>query len=153
NRNKTLLIPVRDDDHRHHAVLIQPDHFDLHADQWVHPFGSWFDDMLLLYQRRGSGSTDGREIRRLTQARTVDGGALADERGADESLKERVRPIRSGLQLWVELASQVPGMILQLNDLDQAVVGREPRKDEPAPHERRTVLVVYLVAVAVPLVN
>src|SRR5690606_13827526 len=40
NRYKPLLVAVSNDYDWNHVVLIQPDHFHLHSDHWVHPLGS-----------------------------------------------------------------------------------------------------------------
>src|SRR5260370_21356449 len=66
---------------------------------------------------------------RLGEGRRVSGPTLL-ARSAYEPGEQGVRPGGSRLQLGVELAADEPGVIGQLDHLDQRAVGREPG----APH-------------------
>ena len=50
--------------------------------------------------------------------------------GADELPEERLRPGGPALELGVELRRAEPGVVGQLDDLDQATVGRPAAEDE-----------------------
>ena len=75
------------------------------------------------------------------------------ERRRDEPAEQRMRPIRPALELGMELAGHEPRVVAQLDDLDQATVGRLAGQQHAAPLERVAVLVVDLEAVAMPLVD
>ena len=45
------------------------------------------------------------------------------EAGADEGGKERMRRERLGLEFWMELAAEEPGVIGHFDDLDVHAVG------------------------------
>src|SRR5205085_8483119 len=80
---------------------------------------------------RSYGGTLGRDALAGSRTRTVEGCA-------DEAAEERCRPGRPRLELRMELASDEPGMIGKLDDLDKpALLERaahdKPRLDEPVP--------------------
>src|SRR5690606_18475066 len=75
------------------------------------------------------------------------------ERGADEGRKERVRFEGFRLQLRMELDSDEPGMLGQLDDLRQHTVGRRAGKPQADLFETALVVDVRLVAAAVPLAD
>jgi len=77
-------------------------------------------------------------------------GAIALERCDDELAEERRGSCRARLELRVELARDEPRVIGQLDDLDETALLERPRDDEPVLDELVAVLVVDLVAVAVP---
>src|SRR4051794_11626737 len=54
------------------------------------------------------------------------------ERCGNEPVEQRVRSLRSRLELRVELARHEPRVILQLDDLDETAVGDRPDKGMPA---------------------
>src|SRR5262249_39824626 len=71
-------------------------------------------------------------------------------RRPDEVLEERVAREGLGLQLRVELAAEEPRMVaVELDDLDEFPIGGHPRERESGLPQRREVLLVDLVAVAV----
>src|SRR5690348_2872485 len=83
------------------------------------------------------------------------GTALARtvERGADELAEERRRPGRPRLELRVELRRDEPGVIGQLDDLDEPSLLERPADHEARGDELLPVGVVDLVAMAVALRN
>src|SRR5664280_667995 len=74
-------------------------------------------------------------------------------RRADEPIEERVRPLGAALELRVELTGDEPGVILQFDDFDEAPGRRLAGQHHTGSLEERTVSVVDLEAMAVPLVN
>ncbi len=72
-------------------------------------------------------------------------------RRADEPSKERVRAVRTRLELGVELAADEEGELGKLDHLDELAVRRDSRDREPRVGERLAIGVVDLEAVAVPL--
>src|SRR5919198_3589388 len=79
--------------------------------------------------------------------------AALQVRGPDEIAEERVRPVRPRAELGVELARHEPGVVGQLDDLDQAAIRRQTAEDHPRLVHHLAVLVVELETVAVPLVH
>ena len=75
------------------------------------------------------------------------------ERRLDEPVEQRVRPLRPGLELGVELAGHEPRVVLELDDLDEPAVGRLAAQQHARRLERLAVAVVHLEAVAVALVD
>src|SRR3990172_7531897 len=75
------------------------------------------------------------------------------EGGLDEGGKERMRLPRPGAQLRVELAGHEPGMVGELDDLHELLLGPEARDPEAVLFHVLQVLVVYLQTVAVALLN
>src|SRR5581483_6693483 len=73
------------------------------------------------------------------------------ERRGDEAAEERRGPRRPRLELRMELARHEPGVVGQLDDLDEPAVLIGAGDDEPVVDEPVAVDVVHLVAVAVPL--
>ena len=73
------------------------------------------------------------------------------EGGADELAEQRRRAVGAALELGVRLRAHPERMAGQLDELDQAAVGRGPRAHEARPLELAPVAGVELVAVAVPL--
>ena len=61
--------------------------------------------------------------------------------------------IGARLELGVELGAQVEGVIAQLDDLHQAVIGREAAEDQPVGGEQLAEFIIELEAMAVPLVD
>src|SRR2546422_5370471 len=84
------------------------------------------------------------------QRRLAPAGAALQGR-LDEALEERVALHRPRLELGVELAGDEPGMVAELDHLDQRPVGRHAGEPEPALLEPLAIGVVHLVAVAVTL--
>jgi len=80
------------------------------------------------------------------------GGAL--RRGRHEGAKKRMRAVRTGAELRVELRAQHPRMQhpVKLGDLDQPAVGRKAEKRMPAAASAR-VAVVELPTVAMALTD
>src|SRR5579864_3708258 len=70
----------------------------------------------------------------------------AGEGGADELAKERVRTVRPALELRVRLGSNPERVLGELDELDEPLVGREPRATEPSIFEALPEAVVHLVA-------
>jgi len=82
------------------------------------------------------------------------GGRLAaGVRRAHELPEQRVRPRGARAELRVELPRHEEGMAGQLDDLDEAPVGRQAREHEPAPREDLVVHGVHLEPVPVTLVH
>src|SRR5437773_4354790 len=79
--------------------------------------------------------------------------AALQERRLDEIAEKRMRPVRSRAELGMELAGHEPGVVGELDDLDQAAVRREPAEDHPGLAHHLAVLVVELEAVTMPLVD
>src|SRR5205809_4806879 len=79
--------------------------------------------------------------------------AAVQERRLDEIAEKRMRPVGSRAELRVELAGNEPGVVGELDDLDQAAVRREPAEDHPGLAHHLAVLVVELEAVTMPLVD
>src|SRR5919108_294966 len=70
-----------------------------------------------------------------------------------ELAEQRMRPAWTRAEFRMELRSNEPGMILELDDLDQAIVGRGPREDHARLPHSFPEGVVELEAMAVPLVD
>src|SRR6266540_2294668 len=87
---------------------------------------------------------------RLGEGRRAPGPALLARR-AHETGEQGVWPGGSGLELGVELAADEPGVIGQLDHLDQRAVGREPGAAHPVFGEHVAVGVRHFVAMTVPL--
>src|SRR3954451_15562993 len=73
------------------------------------------------------------------------------ERRADEALEERCGPRRPRLELGVELARDEPGVVGQLDDLDEPALLERPADDETRVDELIAEEVVHLVAVPMAL--
>jgi hypothetical protein len=88
-------------------------------------------------------------------SRGVGGEATLLERqgGANETIKERVRPKRTTGEFWVELARHKPWVIGEFNDLYKAPVWRDAREVHPGRLKLRLEAICHLKAVAVPLVG
>src|SRR5439155_6172232 len=91
-------------------------------------------------------------------ARNIGGNGLArgrreGDRRPDEPGEERMRPVGPAAELGMELAGHEPGVVLQLDDLDEAAVRRLAGHDHARGLERRTVVVLHLEAVAMALVD
>src|ERR1051325_2507125 len=113
---------------------------------------SWKDGMPLLCCSMGPL---GRRLWLFQQLRRPELHLVAalEESSLDEILEQRVRSIGTGTELWVELARHEPRMIRQLDDLNQATVGRHAAEDHAVLVHHLAVLVVELEAVPVPLVD
>ena len=74
-------------------------------------------------------------------------------RGADEVAEERRGARRARLELRVVLAGDEPGMVGELDHLDQAPLLESAGDDEARLDELRPEGVVHLVAVAMALVD
>ena len=59
-----------------------------------------------------------------------------------------MRMIRARFQLGMELRADEPRMVLDLDDLDEAVVGQRSRDGKPRTLKLGTKIVIELVAVA-----
>src|SRR2546425_99785 len=79
------------------------------------------------------------------------GAGTTLQRGAHKSLERRVTIEGTGFEFRVELHADKPGMIAQLDDLDQLAIRRQTAEDHAPGHKPLTVGVVELVAVAVAL--
>src|SRR3989441_2533560 len=75
------------------------------------------------------------------------------ERRPHEIAEQRVRTVRARAELRVELARDKPRVVGQLDDLDQASVGREPAEHHAPLAHHLTIFVVELEAMAVALVH
>src|SRR5205823_2133712 len=75
------------------------------------------------------------------------------ECSADEVAEERRRPGRPRLELRMELAGDEPGMVGELDDLDESSGLEGPGHDETCVNECRPVVVVDLVAMTVSFVD
>ena len=73
--------------------------------------------------------------------------------GPHERREQRVRAVGTALELGVRLRADEERVVGQLDELHQPVVGRQARAHQPGLFELGAVLVVHLVAVAVPLVD
>ena len=80
-------------------------------------------------------------------------GGRALDGGADEVTEERRGPRRARLELGVVLARDEPGVVGELDHLDEAALLERPRHDEARLDELRPEGVVHLVAVAMALVD
>src|SRR5262249_61587309 len=78
---------------------------------------------------------------------------LVLERGFDEGCEQRVRLPRPRAELGVELAGDEEGVVRQLDDLHELLLGPDARNAKPSLLERVEVVVVHLVAVAMPLAD
>src|SRR5262249_38042545 len=104
----------------------------------------------ILGSRRGSiDSMKLRSGRRLDARHRPGAGAL--ERCVDETVEQWGRARRARLELRVELAGDEPGMIRQLDDLDQPPLLERSRHDEASVDQLLSIAVVDLVTVAVRL--
>src|SRR6185295_12643479 len=99
----------------------------------------------LLLLRQGCGAGFG-----LAPAAVPEAGAQG---GPDERLEQRVRRLRARFELRVELAADEIGVLRQLDHLHQAAVGRRARDEHAVAGQRLAVVVVDLVAMAVPLAD
>ena len=98
-----------------------------------------------------AGATTGCAASRACEARLA---AVGDsDRAGDEPVEQRVRPVGPALELGMELAGHEPGMVAQLDDLDEPAVGRLAGQDHPGRLEGLAVAVVDLEPVAVALVD
>src|SRR5712691_11559005 len=79
--------------------------------------------------------------------------ALVLERGADEGTEQRMRLQRLGLELGMELAAQIPGVIRDLSDLDVNGVRRFTREPKSVPLQDVFVFAVEFVTVAMALAD
>src|SRR5438270_11902591 len=64
---------------------------------------------------------------------------------ADEIAKEGMRPGRLGLEFRVELNSQEPGMVQQLDDLDDRAVGTRSGSDQSMLVEALAIIVIEFI--------
>ena len=78
--------------------------------------------------------------------------AVFDSR-ADKITKKRVRAIRPALEFGVKLAAEHKRVIVQLHDLDQALIGAQTAETCARSLEIRAVAVIELKAVAVALID
>src|SRR5881296_3827875 len=95
------------------------------------------------------------ELRRplhLSEERRAPGPALLARR-AHEPCEQGMWPGGSRLELGVELATDEPGVIGQLDHLDQGAVGREPGAPHAVFGEHVAVCVRHFVAVTMPLAH
>src|SRR5262245_65984869 len=71
---------------------------------------------------------------------------LVLEGGFDEGCEQRVRLPRPRAELGVELAGDEEGVVRQLDDLHELLLGPDARNAKPSLLERVEVVVVHLVA-------
>src|SRR5665213_3775815 len=71
--------------------------------------------------------------------------------GADQPLEQRVGLIGAALELGMGLGAHPVRVTRQLDELDEATVGRDTRANQPGFFEALAVAGVHFVAVAVPL--
>src|SRR5690606_3057880 len=71
----------------------------------------------------------------------------------DEAREQRVRRRRPALELRMELTPHEVGMIRQLDDLDQAVVGARSTQAQARGAQTFAVVVVELEAMPIPLAD
>src|SRR5207244_11170611 len=86
-----------------------------------------------------------RALRRLPALRRL------VQRGLDEALEERMAVHGPRLELGMRLRRDEPGMVLELDHLDEPAVRRRARADEPRLLELLAIGVVELVAMPVAL--
>src|SRR5882724_3065587 len=79
--------------------------------------------------------------------------SLMVQRRANEPGEERMGFPRARAELGVELPRHEPRMPRQLDDLHQLLLRPDARDAEPAPLQRREIVVVDLVSVAVALLD
>jgi hypothetical protein len=73
--------------------------------------------------------------------------------GSDEIFKQRMGFQRLGFELGMELATEKPGMVLDLDDFDKPVIRVLSREKKAGSRQYRLVLGVEFVAMAVALIN
>src|SRR3989338_4449894 len=78
---------------------------------------------------------------------------LASQRRFSELPEKRMRVIGLGTKFGVKLASNEPGMVHELDDLDKPPVGARSRDDHPACFHFGFVFIIELIAMAVALVD
>ena len=72
---------------------------------------------------------------------------------SDEIAEQRVRIPGTTLELGVRLGGNKPGMVRQLNHLDQTSVRGKARHNEPRIYDLLAVRIAHLVAVAMTFVH
>src|SRR3954447_2078056 len=100
------------------------------------------------FSRRRSTSLAGR-----TRRRGLAHGRAVLQRGADELPEQRSRALGPGLELGVVLRGDEERVVLELDDLDQPLVGRRARSDQACRLEPCAEADVDFVTVAVTLVD
>ena len=75
------------------------------------------------------------------------------KRFCDELPKQRVRPARPRLELRVKLRPYKPGVIRELQYLDEAALGAYPGEPQTVFGEDAGIRVIELVTVAMPLMH
>src|SRR5580700_4890244 len=78
----------------------------------------------------------------------LDPAGLSLERGTNEAREERVRRRRPALELRVKLTPDEKWVIAELDELDEAPVGRGAAENEPRCGELIAVVVGKLVSMA-----
>src|SRR3990172_1578846 len=78
---------------------------------------------------------------------------LSHQRSLDELPEQRVRPRGTRLELGVELPAYEPGVIRQLDHLDQSVIRREAGQSHSVLFQDLPILVVDLKPVSMPLAD
>ena len=76
-------------------------------------------------------------------------GTLVIQRGPDKADKQGMGCKGLGLELGVKLATQEPGILGKLNDLDEVSVGRVPGYLHAVTDQEFLVLAIELIAVPV----
>ena len=104
-------------------------------------------------ERRAAADRDRPSATVTVDAWTLTRARRARARRFDEAGEERVRIPRARAELRMELAGDEVGMLGQLDDLDELLLGPEARHAQPVLLEPRQVVVVDLVAVAVALLD
>src|SRR5574341_330129 len=84
---------------------------------------------------------------------TLDPRLLSHQRSLDELPEQGVRPLGTRLELGVELPAYEPGVIRQLDHLDQSVIRREAGQSHSVLFQDLPILVVDLIPVSMPLAD
>src|SRR5919199_6505724 len=134
------------------------------ARSWPNGLGIAHSSANVSFSRRSSTSDAGR-IATTLQAGASGGARRADlaalgrslagalERGRDELSEQRRRPLGARLELGVELRGDEERVVVELDDLDEALVRRRARHDEPRGLQALAQRDRHLVAMTVALVD
>ena len=72
------------------------------------------------------------------------------QRGLNEVAKEKVGLVRLGFELRMELAGHEPGMVLQLNDLNEIIIRMDTCNDETSLFKPLPVIVIEFIPMTMP---
>ena len=75
------------------------------------------------------------------------------QRRFHKSPEQRMRPVRTGFKLWMGLSCQKPGMRRNLDHLHDSSVWRQTGEKHSVLRENRAEIIIYLIAMAMPLFN